>query len=216
LHVRPLAGSAPVRPLISDGAIKILNDWSPSGDHILYSTIDDETKLDLWHVQIDDAAAMPVLATPFNEMQARISPDGRWMAYVSDETGDIEVYVERYPELGDKRRVSSEGGGQPQWRADQRELYYLSPDRTLMAVPVESSAQLAFGAPRRLFRAPVAGDPDDARDHYAASGDGTRFLVDSTVGKGDDSTITIVVDWGGEADDRARGGTAELISRLLD
>ena len=71
---------------------------------------------------------------PFNEAQARISPDGRWIAYVSDSTGTQEVYVRRYPDLDAPRHVSAGGGAQPQWRGDQRELFFLAPDRSLMAV----------------------------------------------------------------------------------
>jgi hypothetical protein len=128
-------------------------------------------------------------------MQARISPDGRWVAYASDESGALEVYVQRYPELGDKRRVSIGGGGQPQWRVDQRELFYLSADRAITAVAVDTSADIAFGAPRALFRASMAGNPGDARDLYAAAADGSKFLLDGPVEPATDRSITVIVDW---------------------
>jgi dipeptidyl aminopeptidase/acylaminoacyl peptidase len=219
LLVRAIDAEGAARPLLSNGAVKILNDWSPDGTHIVYTQLEDETKLDLWRVRLGDAAAMPLLATPFNEMQARISPDGRWIAYASDESGVLEIYVQRYPELVEKRMVSSGGGGQPQWRADQRELFYLSADRSLVAVAVaaDTADTISFGAPRRMFRAPVAGDPDDARDHYAASADGVKFLVDSAVDNSDGTAITVIVNWAGETGDRSRERAmpAELVSRLL-
>ena len=126
----------------------------------------------------------------------QISPDGQWVAYASDESGALEVYVQRYPELGDKQRVSSGGGGQPQWRGDQRELFYLSADRAVTAVAVDMSAEVAFGAPHPLFRAAVAGNPADARDLYAAAADGSKFLLDGAVEEEtSDRPITVIVDW---------------------
>jgi eukaryotic-like serine/threonine-protein kinase len=199
LLVRSAAGGPSYR-LISSGVPKILNDWSPNGDHIVYTQEGDGTKLDLWGVRLMDGAVFPVLATPFNEMQARLSPDGRWIAYVSDETGTLEVFVQRYPELDERYKVSETGGGQPQWRRDQRELFYMASDGTLVAVPVShQDQQPRFGKPRRLFRAPIAGGPDNARDYYAATADGGKFLVDGAVGDVKDGAITVVVHWPAES-----------------
>jgi hypothetical protein len=130
------------------------------------------------------------------------------VAYASDESGSLEVYVERYPELGEKRQVSIGGGGQPQWRADQQELFYLSADRAVSAVAIDASAGLAFGTPRALFRASVAGNPADARELYAAAADGSRFLLESPVEEASDRPITVIVDWA------AGIGAAELPVRL--
>jgi Tol biopolymer transport system component/DNA-binding winged helix-turn-helix (wHTH) protein len=196
LIVRPMDGRVGRRRLLSDPTVKILNDWSPSGEEIVYTRVDAETGLDLWTTHVDTGAAEPLLATPFNEMQARISPDGRWIAYASDESGVLEVYVQRYPMTGDRRIVSTNGGGQPQWRADQQELFYLSADRTIMSVNIDSgSAGMSLDAPRQLFPAPLLGDAEDARDHYVVSTDGTRFLVDGSVDQGRDRKITIMVNW---------------------
>jgi eukaryotic-like serine/threonine-protein kinase len=199
LLVRSAAGGSSYR-LISSGVPKILNDWSPNGDHIVYTQEGDGTKLDLWGVRLMDGAVFPILATPFNEMQARLSPDGRWIAYVSDEAGTLEVFVQRYPELDERYKVSETGGGQPQWRRDQRELFYMASDGALVAVPVShQDQQPRFGKPRRLFRAPIAGGPDNARDYYAATADGGKFLVDRAVGDVKDGAITVVVHWPAES-----------------
>ena len=133
-------------------------------------------------------------------MQARISPDGRWIAYVADDSGALEVYVQRYPELDERYQVSVGGGGQPQWRSDQSELYYIAPDLTLIAIAVGEGQGYPFGSPQRLFRAPVAGGPDDARDHYVAMADGSRFLLDGAFGDSEDSPITVVVNWPAETE----------------
>ncbi len=198
LLIRPSSGTESTR-LNSDGVVKILNDWSPAGDHIIYSQRGEGTKLDLWGIRVEDGATFPILTSAHNELQARVSPDGRWLAYVADDSGALEVYAQRYPELGERYKVSVGGGGQPQWRRDQRELYYIAPDRTLVAVAVAQDRH-PFGPPRRLFRAPVAGGPDGARDYYAAAADGGRFLLDSAFSDGGDGTITVVVNWRAETD----------------
>jgi eukaryotic-like serine/threonine-protein kinase len=209
LLIRSLATGGS-RPLIVGGAVKILNDWSPDGGHIVYSQIDDRTRMDLWGIRVADGTPFPILATPFNEMQARISPDGNWLAYVSDESGALEVYVQRYPQLGDRYRISAGGGGQPQWRRDQSEIFYIAPDHMLVAVPVEQGEGLTFGTPRRLFRAPVAHGPDGARDNYAATPDGGRFLVDGSIGSGADAAITVVVNWPAETSTPAADNARRL------
>lgn len=194
LHVRASAGGARLEPLISDQSVKVLNDWSAHAQTIIYTRHDPVTKLDLWHVPLAGGAARPLLNGAFNEAQARISPDGRWLAYVADDTGTQEVYVRRYPELDAPRQVSNGGGGQPQWRADQRELFYLSPDRSLMAATVADAREVSFGGPRRLFRTSIAEGPSAARDSYAAMPDGRSFLIDA---RGDASAkpITVMLDW---------------------
>jgi Tol biopolymer transport system component len=214
LLVRTVDGTEPPRLLIRDDAIKLLGDWSPNGAEFVYTRVDGTSSFDLWIARADDGHARALLATPANEMQARISPDGRWIAYASDESGALEVYVQRYPELGDKRQVSVGGGGQPQWRLDQRELFYLSADRAVTAVEVDTSSGIAFGTPRSLFRASVAGNPADARDLYAATADGSRFLLTGPAEETTDRPITVIVDWAagvGMVDSAVR---RPLVSRL--
>jgi DNA-binding winged helix-turn-helix (wHTH) protein/Tol biopolymer transport system component len=178
LHVRQNAGDDRLEPLVSDPSVKVLNDWSPTA-HMIYTRHDPATLLDLWQVPVAGGVGRPLLRTSFNEAQARLSSDGRWIAYMSDSSGTPEVYVRRYPELDAPRQVSAGGGSQPQWRADQQELFYLGADRSLMAVTVGPASNASFGAPRRLFRAPIAGNPSDARDSYAAMPDGRTFLIDA-------------------------------------
>ena len=194
LYVRARAGEGPVKPLISDQSVKVLNDWSPDARHIVFTRHDPQTKLDLWSVPLSGGAARAVLNTSFNEVQARISPDGRWIAYTSDESGTQDVYVRRYPSLDDPRMISVAGGGQPQWRADQRELFYLSHDRSLMAVTVTGADRLSFGAPRRLFRTSIGDGPSSARESYAVMADGRSFLIDARRDSGM-PPITVMLNW---------------------
>jgi Tol biopolymer transport system component len=128
--------------------------WSADGRFIAYVTIDPKTNSsDIWILPLfGERKPTPFLQEPFNERHARISPDGRWMAYTSDEAGKPGVYVTRFPEPGGKWQVSTNGGGFPVWRRDSRELFYRALDGTLMAVPVAPGADFAPGAPIALFQ----------------------------------------------------------------
>jgi len=214
LLVRTIDSADPPRLLISDDAIKLLGDWSPDGGEFVYTRIDGAASFDLWIARAADGVGRPLLATAANEMQARFSPDGRWVAYASDESGSLEVYVERYPELGEKRQVSIGGGGQPQWRADQHELFYLSADRAVSAVEIDTSNGIAFGTPRALFRASIAGNPGDARDLYAAAADGSKFLLEGPAEEANDRPITVIVDWAAGIGAEEPAVRYPLLSRL--
>ena len=194
LHVRSSGGIGHAERVASNQSVKVLNDWSSSANAIIYTQHEPATKLDLWHVPLSGGAAQPLLNTPFNEAQARISPDGRWIAYVSDTSGTQEVYLRRYPNLDAPRRVSAGGGAQPQWRGDQRELFFLAPDRSMMAVSLTDADASPLGVPRRLFQTSIADDPSGARDSYAAMPDGRSFLIDARY---NDTTtpITVLLDW---------------------
>jgi dipeptidyl aminopeptidase/acylaminoacyl peptidase len=203
LYVRSIDGSEDRRRLTSDDSVKVLNDWSPDGAKLVFTRYDRERGLDLWLIDVGTAVKQPLLATPDNETQARISPDGRWIAYASDETGMLQVYVARFPDLSDRRAVSVDGGGQPQWGADQTELFYLALDRTLMAVRVHGREAIDFATPQPLFRAAVPGEPGDARDYFAVDASGEHFLVAGATHENDDGqAITILVDWTGEIPER--------------
>jgi Tol biopolymer transport system component len=151
--------------------------WSPDGRYIVYSTYDPKTLADLWVLPLSgDAKPSPYLQTQFLEGQGRVSPDGRWLAYTSNESGNPEVYVGSFPEAGAKSRVSIKGGVLPQWRADGKELYYLAPDQTFMAVAMRGAPDQA-GAPEPLFTTPIV--DWGGRMNYAPSADGKRFLVNT-------------------------------------
>ena len=195
IYVRRVTDDAGTQPVVRDQTVKVLNEWSRDGRHIVYAEHSTATKLDLWLLPLDGGPARPLLNTSFNEAQARLSPDGRWMAYVSDESGTSEVYVRRYPAMDDPQVISAGGGGQPQWRADQKELFYLAQDRSLMAVAVNGSESLSYGPPRRLFRTSIGTAPSAARDSYAVMSDGQSFLIDGRLDRDRDAPITMMLNW---------------------
>ncbi len=135
-----------------------------------------------------------LLQSDADELQPRFSPDGRFIAYVSDESGRSEVYVQTMPPSAAKWQVSTAGGHLPQWRRDGRELYYLAPDLRLMAVAVTPNAG-AFnaGTPRELFATRIRRSILRGASPYVASPDGQRFLIDSASGPDLSAPIQVVL-----------------------
>jgi Tol biopolymer transport system component len=170
--------------------------WSPDGQNLLFLRATQATRSDLWILPMSGANASPTgrsnqemsgdrkprpyLNTPVNEFDGRISPDGRWVAYATDESGRNEVFVQSFPVPGNKKRISVGGGALPMWRKDGRELYFVTEDRVLMAVNVTTGqASLEFSTPTRLFleKDVTSGLQGGGRSAYAPSPDGQRFLV---------------------------------------
>jgi Tol biopolymer transport system component len=194
LYLRNIAGSAQDEVLVNDSERKILNDWTPFGNYLLYTALSPATKMDLFLLPMSgDKKPVPLLRTPFNESQGRISPNGQWISYVSDESGIPEVYVQRFPSLGDKRIVSIGGGVEPMWRRDGKELFYLSPDYSVVSVSFAPGASPVIGRPKPLFRAPV--NTSTSRNHYAVTPDGQRFLINVEDQSSYLSPITVMVNW---------------------
>jgi eukaryotic-like serine/threonine-protein kinase len=206
IFVKPVGGTADDRKLVAfEGGNTVGNfvsDWSSDGKTLLFSTQRPDSLFDLESVEVASGRRSPVLRTPFAELQPQLSPDRRWLAYASDESGQFEVFVRPFP-AGDRRwPVSTAGGQQPRWRADGRELFYMGPDGTVMAVPVTTGATFSAGLPTPLFRASVSHRaPEYGRD-YAVSRDGQRVLVNWAPEGG--SRATVVVNWRAALNGQAR------------
>jgi len=125
--------------------------------------------------------------------EARLSPDGRWIAYDSNESGRWETYVASFPGFTQQRQVSSAGGGQALWRKDSKELFYLSLDAKIMAVDVKAGSTIETGVPHMLFQTKISVDP--VLDQFCVTPDGQRFLVGEPVPVEEDPAITVVVNW---------------------
>ena len=137
-----------------------------------------------------------LLDSPANEEQGQFSPDTKWMAFTSDESGTPEVYVQDAGGAGAKRQVSTRGGAQAHWRGDGKELFYLAPDGKLMAVEVTVSAgSLETGLPRALFATGITGSFVDRFTHYLVTRDGQRFLVNISDEDVNSAPITVVLNW---------------------
>jgi serine/threonine protein kinase/Tol biopolymer transport system component len=175
-----------------------INDWSRDGRYVLYSEIAPDTGYDLWILPVTPdgklspgAKPLPFVREPFNQTGGRFSPDTHWVAYLSDESGQAEVYVRSFPEPREKHRISTGGGAFPQWAAGGRELFYVSRDVKLMAVTLNpAGASLEVSLPRELFglRATVAGP-----NPYEATPDGQRFLISDVAVSPE--PLTVIVNW---------------------
>ena len=169
-------------------------DWSPDGKYLLIDSHDEEGNLGMWVLPMfGDYKPYRLMNSNFREGQGHFSPDGKWFAYTSDESGSFEVYLRRFPECDNQVRVSNGGGAQPHWRKDGRELFYVASDRKLMAVDVRLGAIADVGTAKPLFTTGIG--RYDAPNRYAASGDGQRFLVNTTVQATSQTPITVVVNW---------------------
>jgi len=142
LFEKSASGAGDEQALLVTAQNKSPLDWSPDGRFLLYAAQGEKSASDLWALPLTgDRMPVPVAQTRFEEVQAQFSPDGRWLAYASNETSRYEIYVRPFPASGGKWQVSSEGGIYPQWRRDGRELFYVAPDNKLMAVPIQAAGQ---------------------------------------------------------------------------
>ena len=172
-------------------------DWSRDGRLLLFSALDPKTGSDLWLLHLEGSRTQkPLLQTPFNEGEARISPDGRFFAYTSDESGRPEVYVRPLSSIAEQWQVSAQGGTKPEWRRDGKELFYLAEDRRLMSLELTDGSGFDRYAPRPLFqtRAPRVDFPG-FHSLYAVTPDGQRFLAVTEPEGRSSPPITVVLDW---------------------
>jgi len=199
-------GGSDELPVLVNAQDKTAQDWSRDGRFLMFAAQDEKTGADLWALPMDGDGRKPfaVLQSSFDELHGRFSPDGRWIAYASNETGRLEVYVRAFPEAGGKRQVSTGGGFFPRWRQDGRELFYVAPDNSIMAVPVSEGPDartLNPGSATALFRLPqLAVNGNNgltnflARAPYAVAADG-RFLVIVSADESSAEPITMVLNW---------------------
>jgi Tol biopolymer transport system component len=197
LFEKPADGAGDEELLIQSTQSKSANDWSPDGRFILYHTLDPSTDGDLWIHPLDKKQKpYAFLNTRADERAGQFSPDGRWVAYQSNQTGRIEIYVRPFPGPGGQWQVSSSGGLQVRWRPDGKELYYVAPEGTSMAVPiVAKDATLEPGDPVPLFQPRMAVGPTSTyRAQYDVAPNG-RFLINVTDDASAPSPITLLLNW---------------------
>ena len=171
---------------------KYCQDWSPDGKSLLFMTVTIANR-DLWTLPaFGDRKPVPYLQTEFSEAGGRYSPDGKWVAYYSDESGDNEVYVRSVLPSRGRLLVSTSGGSRPKWRGDGKEIFYLSATGELMAAAVkDNGASLEIGIPKPLFQMYLA----PFLPSFDVSSDGQRILAVSSPTNKLPSPITVVVNW---------------------
>ncbi len=190
-----LAGGGDERPMTpTPESSHYAQSWSPDGKMLLYRSESAVTGLDMQMLQVGDGKSVPYVATGADESQAQFSPDGRYVAYTSTESGQVEVYVQPFPATGAKWQVSTAGGEQPRWRSDGGELFYVSPGKQLMAVPLHKGASFDAGTPHPLFSTAISVGYLGVSQAYDVTRDGQKFVIAATDSSTPVSPITVVVE----------------------
>ena len=202
-------GTGTVERLTESDTVQSPNAFTPDGNHLVFRQTSPETRQDLMTLAMDgDRASEPLLATEFSELNAELSPDGRHMAYQSDASGEYEIYVRSFPDVdaGGQWQISTDGGIQPLWGPDGRELFYREPSGAVMAVTVEMDPSFRRGTPTMLF----GGGYLVALGHsYDIHPDGQRFLMVKDSGQADGfakNELVIVLNWFAELQARVPTG----------
>jgi eukaryotic-like serine/threonine-protein kinase len=189
LFVRPADGSGPAEPLVTNAYTHFNSCWSPDGKHLAFDEQRPDTGWDVWVLSVGQPQPQPFVRTPANESAPVFSPDGRWLAYSSDETGRAEVYVQRFPGPGGRWQVSAEGGSFPLWARSGRELFYRNGDK-MMAADVSSGPAFSAGRPHVVFEGAYLSAI------YDVSPDGRSFLM-TKAGDRDPASaqVNVILDW---------------------
>jgi hypothetical protein len=207
LYAKASNGAGTEERLIESQAAMIATSWSPDGRYVVYSTVGEKTATDIWLLPLfGDRKPFPVVMTPFNENHGEVSPDGKWLAYDSNESGQAQVYVRPFPSGESKWQIST-GSGRPglypRWRGDGRELFYMDGAGAgkLMAVEIKvNGSALEAGTPTALFDSSFAnlGGERIPSHAYGVSADGQRFLIPrpaSSPASQSSSPIAVVLNW---------------------
>jgi serine/threonine protein kinase len=189
-------------PVFETKQDELIPDWSPDDRFLIFRAHPPAAVIsDIWAVPLAGTRKpFPVVETEFDERNAKFSPDSKWIAYQSNESGRYEIYIRPFPNAREKSqfRVSTNGGAQPTWRRDGKELYYVALDDRLMAVPIQvapNAAAVAAGTPVALFASRIVGGAVQPNPQYTPSPEGKRFLI-HTVGEiVNSSPITVILNW---------------------
>ena len=201
LYQKPASGAGSEELLLESPLPKTPLDWSSDGRFLLYRISDPKTGINLWALPLEgDRKPFPVGQTNFHTANGQFSPDGKWVAYQSDESGRFEIHIQAFPGPGGKVQVSTGGGAQVRWRHDGKEVFYIALDDRLMVVPLQfaSNGQTVDpGAPVPLFTTHIGGAVPDVynRPQYMVSPDGQRFLMNTIIGEPMTSPITVIQNW---------------------
>jgi Tol biopolymer transport system component len=194
LYRKAATGVGSDEPILVSTRTKYPLDWSRDGRMILFRAIDENSNFELWYLPAADRQPIPYLKSKFGVSHGQFSPDGKWVAYASNESGRWEVYVSSFPAPGGNWKISSAGGSEPRWRSDGKELFYLASDGKLMAAAVNEGPPFEAGTAAALFQTHRR-ERISATDlfSYDVSADGQRFLVNSDVGEVASSPLNLVL-----------------------
>ena len=204
LYEKSATGAGTDKRLVATDQNEDPTDWSADGAFILYRRYDPRRAYDIFALRLADGATFPIVQTDADERNAQFSPDGRWVVYQSNESGRFEIWVQPFSVPGSERRgkwqISNGGGGQPRWSRDGHELFYLSPDSRVMAVPIKATADgeaIETGRPSALFRWPgiELARQGTVLPPFMVSKDGQRFLFATADVQPNNAPLTMILNW---------------------
>ena len=187
---------------VESTAQRFPEDWSSDGRFVSFTTIPAQGKrnIQLWALETADKRIFPVATEGFNQGGSRFSPDGRWIAYGSDESGRFEIYVKAFPGPGGKWQISTAGGVTPEWRGDGKEIYYLGLDNKVMAVSVRADSTFHAESPVALFEMQPSQSP--FASNFDVSADGQKFLLNASAADQGSPPFSLIVNWRAASDRR--------------
>jgi serine/threonine protein kinase len=195
LYEKPASGSGEARVVVRSNTDKFPTDWTRDGRFLVYHSFGASSTWDIWVAPTDGGQPFPLFSSKFTEAQGQVSPDGRWIAYASDESGRFEIYVTQFPQKRGRWQVSTDGGSQPWWRGDGKELFYLGPEQRLMNVSVRAGEAFEASVPTALFTASFPAVVPAFWGNYCVTDDGQRFLVSELLPEATTTPINVVLNW---------------------
>jgi len=204
-------GSGGLERLTTNEDTQISGSWSPDGQLLAFIQLfsgGTERNNEIWVLRLSDRKTQPFLQTQSNNFVSRFSPDGHWLAYVSNESDRLEVYVQPYPGPGGRWQISTEGGREPMWNPNGRELFYRNGNK-MMAVEISTKPGFSAGKPRMLFDGEYVVGPATT-SNYDVSPDGQRFLMVQSAEqeRAAPTQINVVLNWFEELKRRVPTGTS--------
>ncbi len=196
LWIKPSSGASPEQLLLEMADSEWPLHWSKDGLFLLYQTSDLKTKWDLWALPMTGSERTPLVVanSRFAERMGQFSPDGRWLAYETNESGRPEIVVQAFPKASGRFPVSTSGGTAPRWRPDGNEILFIAPDGTVMAVPITTTgSSFEAGKPMALFPTDIT--PQPFKSQYAVSRDGRLIVNNQQTEEGTASPITLILNW---------------------
>lgn len=195
LYVKSASGGGEETLLLESDDYKNAGDWSPDGRVLTFDRQKSGGAASMWALPMDGAGRKPYAldASQSWQNQTRFSPDGKWLAWTSEDTGQREIFVQPFPPTGARYQVSNAGGMEPQWRGDGKELFYVVGSKLMSAEVRTAGGKFAAGTPKALFEARLG--PSGVRSRYLPARDGQKFLILTPVESESAKAFTVIVNW---------------------
>jgi Tol biopolymer transport system component len=195
IFIKRVDENGPGHPIVADHRLKVASDWSRDGNYLIYHAQTPGFDWDIEAYSFRDHKIIPLVQSPYHDSLGQLSPDGRWLAYISLESGKSEIYVKPFPTGSERWQISGSGGVMPHWSPDGRDLYFATLDDKFMAAAVHAGARFSADAPRVLFASRLKSTVGITRSQYDVARDG-RILMNVAAGvETRQSPITLVENW---------------------